>query len=345
MKSKSNFAILLIVILITGFKSFCQTKTGEYSILFYNVENLFDTTDDPAVADEEFTPGGSRHWTQKRLNKKLQNLSKVILSSGWVPPALIGLCEVENQTVLRKCLNETPLKFYSYKIIHKESPDERGIDVALMYNEQVFYPLNYNFYPLKTEKGLIMKTREILYVSGIFNQSDTVHFFINHWPSRYGGYLETRQERISAGKSLRKLYNRLFEIHNNPKVVIMGDFNDQPFNASISEYLKGVKIADDIQKQTLVNLSAEWKNNGTGTLKYQSQWFIFDQIMVSGSLLIKETGIYTSLKQASVLRLPFLMEPDQRYGGYKPCRTYTGFTYNGGFSDHLPVLLKLKTIN
>ena len=314
--------------------------------MFYNVENLFDTKDDPLTSDDEFTPQGARRWTNKRFNKKLNDLAKVILSaSGWETPGLIALCEVENQYALDKLRENTPLKKMSYKTIHKDSPDFRGIDVAFLYDEAVFYPLEYHYFPLTGPDGEILKTREILYVSGVIAGSDTIHLFANHWPSRYSGLLESKDLRKLAAETLRSQVEKLQENYVNPKIVIVGDFNDQPDDESVSVHLGAEEFADvedfnDMLK--LWNLSYAWMNKEIGTLKYQSQWSVFDQIIVSGALLHQENGLFTRPEWAQIAKLPFLLEKDERWGGQRLNRTYYGFKYQGGFSDHLPVLLKLR---
>lgn len=345
-KMMTRIFVIILIFLFFVLKCFSQTNTLETSILFYNVENLFDTKRNPKANDEEFTPNGDRHWTNYRLNKKLQNISKVILSSsGWNPPAVVGLCEVENRTVLEKLVSFTPLKSISYKIIHKESPDHRGIDVALLYNPKQFYPLEYIYYPLVLENDSIMNTREMLYVSGVLNEVDTIHIFVNHWPSRYSGLMETRQLRNLAAKKLRSEVDKLFREDPNSKIIIVGDFNDQPNDQSLSEYLKAKIPTVPFINSELFNLSFDWLNNDYGTLKYQSQWSVFDQIIVSGSLLNQSNNNEFKVRSASIVNLPFLFENDEKYGGKKPKRTYTGFSYDGGFSDHLPVILKLDSKN
>lgn len=341
-----NRASLIFLLLFFSLSSFPQKNTEQISILFYNVENLFDTKNDPHTEDDEFTPEGDRHWTYKRFNQKLLNISKVILSaSGWNVPAIIALCEIENRYVLDKLLTSTPLKSYSYKIIHKESPDHRGTDVAFIYSPQQFYPIEYKHYPIKDKNNLIMKSREILYVSGILNKADTVHFFVNHWPSRYGGLLETRGIRNTAATLLREKVDDLFETYNSPKIIILGDFNDQPTDESLKVYLYAKEVSKKVAHTDLYNLSFNWKNKFNGTLKYHAQWDVFDQIIVSGSLLNASSGLVTKLENANILNYPFLFEKDEKYGGMKPKRTYYGFSYLGGFSDHLPVLLKLEKEN
>lgn len=341
---KNRFFLSLTAFLIFTIQIQAQNPHDEFSVMFYNVENLFDTQNDPETLDEEFTPNGDRYWTYTKLNDKLLNISKVILSAaGWEPPQLIALCEIENRRVLEKLLDDTPLQTFPYKIIHKESPDERGIDVAFIYNEEYFYPLFYQYHPLRNEQDSVEETREILYVSGILNETDTLHFFVNHWPSRYGGLLETQSLRNLAAQTLRNLYDALQESYNNPKIIILGDFNDQPQDESIARFLFTKNVEEEFGPVDIVNLSEKWTSEETGTIKYQSQWSVFDQVMVSGSLLLNDSGFVTEPKMAQIVKLPFLFEKDERYGGIKTNRTFIGYRYNGGFSDHLPVLLRLKT--
>ncbi len=341
---KNRFFLSFTAFLIFTVQIHAQNRPDNFSVLFYNAENLFDTRDDPVTIDEEFTPGGDRRWTYSKLKDKLLNISKVILNaSGWEPPQLIALCEVENRNVLEKLLNDTPLQAFPYNIIHKESPDERGIDVAFLYNEDDFYPLNYQYYPLKNEQDSVEETREILYVSGILNETDTLHFFVNHWPSRYGGLMETQSLRNLAAQTLRNLYDTLQQNLSNPKVVIVGDFNDQPQDESIARVLITRGAEEKFGFTDIVNLSEKWTNEEIGTIKYRSQWSVFDQVMVSGSLLLEDKGFITDSQMAQIVKLPFLLEKDERYGGIKTNRTFIGYRYNGGFSDHLPVLLRLKT--
>lgn len=340
MKNKSVYFIVLLVFTV---QIHAQNREDEFSVLFYNVENLFDTKDDLATIDEEFTPNGDRYWTNSKLKDKLLKISKVLISgAGWEPPQLIGLCEIENRFVLEKLLNDTPLKAFPYEIIHKESPDERGIDVAFLYNKDLFYPLFYRYFPLKLENGSVEETREILYVSGVLNKTDTLHVFLNHWPSRYGGLLETQALRNLAAQTLRNQFNKLQNEYTHPKVIILGDFNDQPTDESIASVLKTKSSEDEFTESDIVNLSEQWMSEETGTIKYRSQWSVFDQVMVSGSLLLSDSGFVAEPWMAQIVKLPFLLEEDEQYGGVKINRTFIGYRYNGGFSDHLPVLLRLK---
>ncbi|MDD4426287.1 MAG: hypothetical protein PHS40_10210, partial [Mariniphaga sp.] len=237
---------LCYIFLFIVSETFPQTDTGEVHMIFYNTENLFDLTDDPGIADQEFTPHGDRRWTARRLNKKLLDISKVLINAaGWEPAQMIFLCEIENRNLLERLIQETPLNAYPYALIHKESPDTRGTDVAFLYHREHFYPINYKYFPVKTQEDYLLSTREILYVSGIIKGADTVHFFANHWPSRYGGLLESQPLRKLAAQTLR---NQVHELQNrmpDPKIIITGDFNDQPSDKSMSTILNTKDIPID----------------------------------------------------------------------------------------------------
>jgi len=341
----SRFGSLILLFVCFSVHSSAQQNTSDFSILFYNVENLFDTKDNPDTEDDSFTPEGELHWTHKRLSQKLLNLSKVIINaSEWSIPDIVLFAEIENREVLERLISDTPLKSFPYKIIHKESPDHRGIDVGLIYNSDSFSPIEYKYYPLEV-KNAMLNSRELLYVSGVLNGTDTLHIFGNHWPSRYSGFLETKDLRKAAASLLKGKVDELNKKFKSPKIVIVGDFNDNPEDETLAEVLLAGKVELPIVDEKLYNLFFGLKRDNQGSLKYQSQWFIFDQIIVSGSLLSANSGFKAKPENAKIITLPFLLEDDKKFGGKKPFRTYYGFTYNGGFSDHLPVLLKLNSAN
>lgn len=345
MRMKNKFLFIFCFLFVVVNHLSAQQNNNSYSLLFYNVENLFDTRNNPQTDDDNFTPEGELHWTHKRLNTKLLNLSKVILSSsGWSSPDIVVLAEIENRFVLEKLVRDTPLKSIPYRIIHKESPDKRGIDMALLYNSENFNPIIYENYPL-TINNDTLDSREILYVSGTINGGDTIHVFGNHWPSRYSGLLETKPLRKVAAELVKNKVDELNKVYNNPKIVVLGDFNDNPNDDSMVEVLNAKKVERNINDNQLYNLFYDIERASQGTLKYQSQWFVFDQIIVSGSLLNAESGIFTKPENAKIVKLPFLLENDKKYGGQKPFRTYYGYSYQGGFSDHLPILLQLSSVN
>jgi len=321
-----------------------QSASGEsedrmYRIMFYNTENFFDTFDDSLTLDEDFTPPGKMHWTYQRYLTKLRNLYKVIVAAGaWSPPDIIGLCEVENRQVLEDLIHDTPLSRYSYRIVHKDSPDKRGIDVALLYNTHRVRYLESKFCTVK-KPGLL--TRDILYCKALLGP-DTCHFLVNHWPSRSEGQIETEPDRFAAAKRLRLLVDSVFAHHTSPKVLIMGDFNDEPADESLVNHLQVETVLNNPRHSGLYNLTvAPSAGTARGTLKYQGRWNSFDQIIVSGSLLLRTKGLAADTNGYRIFSELFLLTEDKRYNGFKPNRTYIGFKYHGGFSDHLPVYVDL----
>jgi hypothetical protein len=340
MKGFAPFLTLLLLIL--SLPSTAQKGTPVASVMFYNLENFYDTSDDSLKQDNEFLPMGERRWTNHRFYVKLSNISRVVANTGnWEPPAVIGLCEVENRKVLEKLVGSDLLKSWEYQIIHKDSPDERGIDVAALYRPSVFMPLSYRYFPPVGQGEPTPFTREILHVSGIMAGKDTIHLFFNHWPSRYSGLMETRNLRKQAAQRLKDEIRQLQIKYKNPKIIVMGDFNDQPEDESLLNALEAGKEMNH-NFNHLVNLSFPWIKMKKGTLKYQTQWNIFDQIIVSESVLDEESSLFSMPEDARILDMPFLLEQDEKFTGMKLKRTYEGFTYKGGFSDHLPVLLMLR---
>ncbi|MBN1159119.1 MAG: endonuclease [Bacteroidales bacterium] len=310
-----------------------------YRIVFYNTENLFDIEDDSLTNDEEFTPGGALHWTRKRYEKKLVNLARVIVAvGGWQPPDIISLCEVENEAVLNDLCTGTPLSRFNYGYVHKNSDDIRGIDVALLYNKETVKYIGSNFFSL-TRQGIL--TRDILYFKALL-KTDTCHFFVNHWPSRSAGQLESEPARIAATTLLRALVDSIFKGNLNSKIVILGDFNDEPADPSLLKTLRAHNGCEFPEPDQLYNMSSSQNTNKTGTIKYQGQWSVFDQIVVSGNLLRQGNEFITHPDQFRIFNEDFLLTEDEQYNGRMPYRTYYGYRYQGGFSDHLPVYIDLK---
>ncbi|MCD4665181.1 MAG: endonuclease [Bacteroidales bacterium] len=316
---------------------------NDFRIVFYNVENLFDIYDDSLTRDEDFTPDGIKHWNNKKFYAKLNNIYRIIISIGeWEPPAVIGLCEVENRFVLNKLVYETPLKNFNYKVIHEESPDWRGIDVALLYHPDKFKTLTYKTFPIRFPFDTTSRTRDILYVKGLAYDSDTIHLFINHWPSRYGGHLATKPKREFVASILRLQVDSIFSLNPNANILIMGDFNDDPSDESLKRVLNAKGDTTKLQSSDLYNLMFVYDNDWkTGTLKYKENWNVFDQFIISGSLLTGSTGLKISDEGAKIFSADYLIQEDTKYLGTKPFRTYSGPKYQGGFSDHLPVYLDL----
>jgi len=326
-------------------KGFTSKTRGDdcIRIAFYNVENLFDVYDDTLKNDDAFTPEGKRAWTKKRFYKKINNLYKTIAGIGeWTPPEIIGLCEVENRAVLTQLIKYTPLKKYNYKIIHFESPDVRGIDVALLYRSDKVNPVFFKNIQVNFDFDSTLKTRDILYVKALLFDIDTVHFFVNHWPSRYSGYNATVPKRKAAALVLRDKVDSLFALNAKANIIIMGDFNDEPERESLSVVLKAKTDTLGINSSDLVNLMYQYQNNSyIGTIKRENSWSVFDQFICSGALFKGQNGLSVRNSQANIFTEKFLFLDDDKYFGKKLFRTYLGFKYLGGYSDHLPIFLDL----
>lgn len=341
---KNLLFILILFSISSGFKGFAQNNDEAYKIMFYNVENLFDTFNDSLKNDEEFLPNGDRYWTKYKYYDKLKKIYKVIIAvGGWNPPAIVAICEIENRKTLNDLVYNTPLVKYEYQVIHHESPDRRGIDVGLLYREELFKPVYDKAISVNLPKEPNYKTRDILYVKGIANDIDTLHIFVNHWPSRWGGQLESEDNRINAALTLKNHVDSLIALNTNSNIIITGDFNDNPINKSLKDILNAKLEFETIEKNHLYNLSYHLQQTKKiGSHKYQGEWTMLDQMIVSGHLLDQNNPLYTSLNNIHVFSKGFLLEPDDSFFGYKPRRTFIGYKYNGGFSDHLPIYLILN---
>ena len=344
--------VIVCLILLNSGCSSGQVNTGQQEntsdalrIAFYNVENLFDIYNDSLKNDDEFTPEGERNWDNKKFYKKINNIYRVIISIGeWNQPVIVGLCEVENRFVLNKLVYQTPLKTFDYKIIHKESPDRRGIDVAMIYRSSEFTPVGYETIDIRFPFDTASRTRDILYVKGVLSGEDTIHIFVNHWPSRYGGYLATRPKRAFVASVLRKHVDSLFNTEHNPHIIIMGDFNDEPWDESVSDVLLAKLDTSGLKDHDLFNLMSVYKKDRSGgTNKYLEDWSIIDQFIVSANLINGngKRNLQVSPEGARIYNPEFLLEDDFKHLGKKPFRTYVGFSYNRGYSDHLPVYIDL----
>jgi endonuclease/exonuclease/phosphatase family metal-dependent hydrolase len=325
------------------------TVRGEepFRVMFYNVENLFDTEDDPKKNDNEFTPKGFRRWTNKRYYAKLNNLAKVITSVGqWDTPALIGLCEVENDKVLKDLTAYSLLKKMEYRYILNESDDRRGIDVALLYQRKQFKYLHHQAIPIHFPDNKRKKTRDVLHVTGQVITGDTLDVFVCHFPSRRGGALESEPDRMYVASVVREKSDSLMRVRRNANILIMGDFNDEPSDKSISKTLKAKAIPSNPDKKDLYNLFLSiQETSAIGSYKYGRQWNFLDQIIVSGNLLNPSNRFHLLPKSVTIFQASFLLIEDKSYGGKRPKKTYHGRKYEGGYSDHLPVYadFSLKT--
>jgi len=332
----------ILLLAIFPFIAFCQKY--EEAVMFYNLENLFDYQDDPQINDEEFLPESVRRWNANKFYTKVNQLSKVIIHAGGnKPPGIIGVCELENSQVLDELIYNSPLENFDYSYVHYESSDWRGIDVAILYKTNCFMPLFSEAIKLSFPDDTSKKSRDILYTKGVLFGVDTLHLFVNHWPSRYSGYMKTSGARNYAAQILKNRVDSILLSNDNSLIVIMGDMNDGPEDESLNEILDAkIVIEDDPNNLTLYNLVAA-SNPGEGTLKYQGKWQIFDHIIVNGQLLSEHSSLHVTDKEAIIFKPDYLLEDDKKFLGVKPYRTYIGFSYNKGFSDHLPVLIHIES--
>jgi len=325
-------------------ESYAQDRTeNDFTVVFYNTENLFDTKDDPAVYDEEYTPTGSKEWTLKRYQKKVNNIAKVVSSADPEGlPEIIGLAEVENKAVLKSLLGTKHFSGGYYGIVHEDSPDMRGIDVALLYKADAFNLMHDEFIPVQFPFDPESKVRDILYAKGVAGQ-DTMHFFVNHWKSRSGGREETEEKRVFSARILKSKIDSILNKNSDAKIIAMGDFNDEPTNKSLSKIL-GAKNPDKATaEKRLYNLLYPKDKQGKGTYNYQSEWFMLDNLIVS-SACMKGADYTISQEDVRIFDPPWVLYDHPKAGMEVPNRTYGGDNYFGGISDHLAIygIFKLK---
>jgi len=336
-----------------------------HTVAFYNFENLFDTINDPNTFDEDWTPKGSQHWTFEKYEKKLDNLSRVLSEIGTAEnpesPTFIGGCEIENRGVLEDLILRPKLIDKNYGIIHFDSPDKRGIDVALLYKKKHFQPIAYTNIPLyvfekennsnietdeKTDDDLQISTynkriytRDQLLVTG-FLDGEEIHLIVNHWPSRSGGEKKSSPLREAAGKLNRKIIDSLQQINPTAKIITMGDLNDGPYNNSVKLALGAKSNKSEVSQFGTYNPFDEMAKKGMGTIAHRDAWDIFDQIIVSESLINKDFDTFRYWK-AAIFNKPFLIQTNGLFKGYPLRHSATEI----GFSDHFPVyiyLIKVK---
>ncbi|MBI1316989.1 endonuclease [bacterium] len=316
-------------------------------VAFYNAENLFDAQDDSLTQDEEFLPEGAKHWTQGRMREKQRNIARILLamSCSDEPPALFGLCELENRAVLEGIAYSELLTNYTYKAVHFDSPDARGIDVGLLYRPERLRLLYAARLPVTDPTQPEWKTRDILYAKfAVAQQADTLHVFVNHWPSRRGGEEASRPYRMRAAQRLRHAFDSIRSADPWDAIVAMGDLNDGPGDPSLREGLGTLEdpcSPRDWNGTEIVDLM-ECAEPGLGTHKYGGHWEYLDHMIVNGTLFsppFRSLGLGPDGVQ--VVRFDWLLTPDERFTGQKPLRTYEGLRYTGGYSDHLPLYLDL----
>jgi hypothetical protein len=320
-----------------------QKKYKIASIGFYNLENLFDTVNDTLIEDEEYLPEGARAWTPERYQEKLTNMAFVISQIGIQDAknglSILGVSEIENRKVLEDLVIQPSIKDRNYQIVHYDSPDNRGVDVGLLYNPKHFTPIMSKAIPLLIfDDGKRRNTRDILYVKGLL-ESDTLHIMVNHWPSRGGGEAKTAPSRNSGAKLCRNVVDSVLNIVPDAKFFVMGDLNDDPTNESLKSYLRAVSNVKDVHKTGMFNPYEDLFRRGQGSNAYRDAWSLFDQIVISKGVVDKKKDGYHYFK-ANIFNKDFLITPTGKYKGY-PLRTFSNDTYQSGYSDHFPTYVYL----
>ncbi|MES2239610.1 MAG: endonuclease/exonuclease/phosphatase family protein [Bacteroidota bacterium] len=356
--------VLVISFLFLFRMGFSQQKSYRiHTLAFYNFENLFDTINNPNTNDDEWTPQGTQRWTSKKYHQKLENLARVLVEIGTAEntnsPTFIACSEIENRGVLEDLVQQPKMALHDYGIIHFDSPDKRGIDVALLFQKKYFKPTSYTNIPLyiynkqtqKQESASTSEdldddaaentyenrvfTRDQLLVSG-FLDNEEIYILVNHWPSRSGGEKKSSPFREAAAELNRKIIDSLQKINPNAKVITLGDLNDSPFNNSVKKVLGAKAQKQEVAEFGIYNPFEEMAKKGLGTIAFRDSWDIFDQIMVTQSLIKNDFSTYQYWK-AGIFNKSYLIQNSGQYKGYPKRHSATEV----GFSDHFPVYIYL----
>ncbi|MFI2741425.1 endonuclease/exonuclease/phosphatase family protein [Zhouia sp. PK063] len=340
-------SIIIKITLIIAFTNYANSQSKTYkirTIAFYNVENLFDTINDPKTFDDDRTPNGKDHWTEEHYKEKLAHIAHVLVDIGSQTskssPDIIGLSEIENEQVLIDLLDQPELKKHNYGYVHYDSPDERGIDVALFYKKNAFKITATSKHALLIfdDDGDRDYTRDQLLVSGNLD-GEPINFIVNHWPSRGGGEAKSRTKREAAATLNKKIIDSLQHINPDVKVISMGDLNDDPTNSSLKKILQTKETKNKAKGLSLYNPMEKMLKHGYGSLAYRDNWNLFDQIFFTSNLLNKKNKGYWFWK-AGIFNPKYLTQDSGQYKGY-PFRTYSNGHYTGGYSDHFPIYIYL----
>jgi hypothetical protein len=341
MKILKSFVLALFMLFFFSGTAQEKKKFKVHTVAFYNLENLFDTINDPNKFDEASPIMEMKAKVGEIYKKKVHNMARVIADIGSDitknTPAVIGVSEIENRKVLEDVINDPLLLAKDYGIVHYDSPDTRGIDVALLYQKAIFQPQNTSTHELKIYDDTTRKriyTRDQLLVSGKFD-GETVHFIVNHWPSRRGGEARSRPKRVAAAKLNKHIIDSLQVLDPYAKIFTMGDLNDDPTNASVKDVLKAKKDKKEVDLKGIYNPMEELAKKGLGSNAYRDAWSLFDQIMFTQPLLDKDYSSYRFYK-AGIFNKHYLTNKRGRYKGY-PLRSFADGGFTDGFSDHFPV--------
>lgn len=338
-------SILFFALALLAQTAFAQTGKPEYEVAaigFYNLENLFDTINDPDKNDEDFTPQGKLLWNSEKYVPKQANMAKVIsqLGTELTPDgvAVLGVAEIENRKVLEDLVAQPALRGRNYQIVQHEGPDERGIDVAVLFQPKYFTltgSRSVRVDLLDPKTGAPDRTRDILLVSGTLPGGEALHIMVGHWPSRRGGEAKSAWMRAAAAGVCRRLVDSLQTVDNQAKIVVMGDLNDDPTNKSVADVLRGRPNPKRMEEGDLYNPMHDFFKAGQGTMAYRDAWSLFDQMLVSKPFVSQKAGGW-QFHKAVVFRRDWLLQAEGQYKGY-PLRTFDGDLFINGYSDHLPV--------
>ena len=340
--------------LIAALQANAQKQNYKVAVVaFYNLENFYDTLNDPLTNDEEFTPQGERNYNGKIYWNKVGKLASVIAKIGTDDeknpcpdgPAFMGVAEIENDNVLNDLVHHPLIKDRNYQIVHYDSKDKRGVDVAFLYNPKYFKVLDSKALFVNLPHGAkdAYFTRDVLWVKGLFD-GELVHIYVNHWPSRLGGEERSAPARAAAAMVSKKHIDSIARVEGEQKVIVMGDLNDDPISPSLTKVLKCKASIGEMKSGAIFNPWVEMYKQGYGTLAFQDAWGLFDQIVIGNKWIDKKQDGFFFRKQF-IFNREFLTENTGKYKGY-PMRTWDGLTYRGGYSDHYPTyLVMLKKTN
>ena len=340
----SVLAFVLFFMVAPSANTASAQNSNDYKVTligFYNLENLFDTINDPLINDEEFLPRGKNEWTSEKYQKKITNMATVIQKMGTdinpIGLTALGVAEVENEQVLLDLCAHPLLATRNLKVIHYDSEDERGIDVGLLYNPNYFKPVSSRKVPLMLNSPTDGKrdyTRDLLYVCGTVD-GDTLHLLVNHWPSRRGGEKASEWARISAAELNRTIIDSLYAANPLANIIVMGDLNDDPISPSVEKSLRSVANPKKMKPTEMYNPMILPYKSGNGTLAYRDAWNLFDQMILSKALGSRSKGTWFLYKMV-IFKEPFMIQSEGDFKGY-PLRTFAGGEFLNGFSDHFPV--------
>lgn len=348
MKKALSLALLLVITAGSAQAKISKKETlkASYSVscvAFYNLENLFDTINDPTINDEEYLPEGGMKWTSFKYENKVQKMAYALsqLGTDYVPTgaAVIGVSEIENRGVLEDVVADPAWGERKMEIVHYDGPDRRGVDVGLLYNPDYFTVTNSNSHRLYIEEDPNFRTRDQLVVSG-YLQGEKIHVIVNHWPSRYGGEVASRPKRAAAARLTKWIADSIYQREPKAKIIIMGDLNDDPYNIPCCEVLGAKKTREEVQPQGFFNTMWQMLDRGIGSLAYNGSWNLFDQIIISEPLMNANPAKELSYWKAQVFNKPFLTVQEGKDKG-TPLRTTKSNVWQNGYSDHYPTMIYL----